>query len=247
MSPGINEGIAADVETRRRFQLGRANGGRIGFESGTRDGRTVGMSQNRVTQLLDLREEAVNKNDRDKIIQIDQELFTMGFTTPKALGGRVGFKDGKLAGIVDIPIPGELDVYTKFFMEEEGLSRRDAEKKAEELLYGPDSQVKLKDSKRGLGSMKQMAMADEDEVKDPSDMLTGEAMEMFQSDPMEMIKEALEKGTLSQLPDSDIFAIYDAAVENGTFDGSFEEFKALLSQLQQQQRRPEGIMQTMVT
>ena len=76
-------------------------------------------------------------------------------------------------------------------MKEEGLSRRDAEKKAEELLYGPDSQVKLKDSKRGLGSMKQMAMADEDEVKDPSDMLTGEAMEMFQSDPMEMIKEAL--------------------------------------------------------
>ena len=250
VSPGANEDLIFELmkEEGKETDRGRlAYGGRIGFEAGTRDGRTVGMSQNRVTQLLDLREEAVNKNDRDKIIQIDQELFTMGFITPKALGGRVGFKDGKLAGIVDIPIPGELDVYTKFFMEEEGLSRRDAEKKAEELLYGPDSQVKLKDSKRGLGSMKQMAMADEDEVKDPSDMLTGEAMEMFQSDPMEMIKEALEKGTLSQLPDSDIFAIYDAAVENGTFDGSFEEFKALLSQLQQQQRRPEGIMQTMVT
>ena len=61
--------------------IGLANGGRIGFNSGSKG--TVGMSQNRVTQLLNLREEAVNKDDRDKIIEIDQELFMMGFRTPK--------------------------------------------------------------------------------------------------------------------------------------------------------------------
>ena len=90
-----------------------------------------------------------------------------------------------------------------------------------------------------------MASAD-DEVKDPSDMLTDDAMDMLQTDPFELLKEALEKGTVAELPDSDIYSMYDAAVERGAFDGTFEEFKDMLSQLQRRRRGPEGIMQTMV-
>ena len=82
---GIMKLLSGEKTGRDRLQ----DGGRIGFKSGSEG--TVGMSQNRVTQLLDLREEAVNKNDRDKIIEIDQELFSMGFRVPNALGGRIGF------------------------------------------------------------------------------------------------------------------------------------------------------------
>ena len=163
----------------------------------------------------------------------------------KAFGGRIGFKDGRLAGdVINIPTPGELEIYTEYFMREEGLSRPEAESKAEKFLYGPDSQVRLRDSKNGIASV--VASAD-DEVKDPSDMLTDDAMDMLQTDPFELLKEAIEKGTIAELPDSDIYSMYDAAVERGAFDGTFEEFKAMLSQLQQRRGRPEGIMQTMVT
>ena len=162
----------------------------------------------------------------------------------KAFGGRIGFQDGRRVQPVEIPGPAqEMEMLMKRLMEEGGLSREDAEKEAERLLFGP-SAMKLKDSKRGLGSM--MASAD-DEVKDPSDMLTDDAMDMLQTDPFELLKEAVEKGTIAELPDSDIYSMYDAAVERGAFDGTFEEFKAMLSQLQRRRRGPEGIMQTMVT
>ena len=238
---GIMEALSKEKAGRGRLQ----DGGRIGFESGTRDGRTVGMSQNRVTQLLALREEAINKDDRDKIIEIDQELSMMGFRTPKAFGGRIGFQDGRRVQPVEIPGPAqEMEMLMKRLMEE-GLSREAAEREAELILFGPSpSAMKLKDSKRGLGSM--MASAD-DEVKDPSDMLTDDAMDMLQTDPFELLKEAIEKGTIAELPESDIYSMYDAAVERGAFDGTFEEFKAMLSQLQRRRRGPEGIMQTMVT
>ena len=162
----------------------------------------------------------------------------------KAFGGRIGFQDGRRVQPVEIPGPAqEMEMLMKRLMEEGGLSREDAEKEAERLLFGP-SAMKLKDSKRGLGSM--MASTD-DEVKDPSDMLTDDAMDMLQTDPFELLKEAIEKGTIAELPDSDIYSMYDAAVERGAFDGTFEEFKAMLSQLQRRRRGPEGIMQTMVT
>jgi len=163
----------------------------------------------------------------------------------KAFGGRIGFQDGRRVQPVEIPGPAqEMEMLMKRLMEE-GLSREAAEREAELILFGPSpSAMKLKDSKRGLGSM--MASAD-DEVKDPSDMLTDDAMDMLQTDPLELLKEALEKGTIAELPDSDIYSMYDAAVERGAFDGTFEEFKAMLSQLQRRRRGPEGIMQTMVT
>ena len=163
----------------------------------------------------------------------------------KAFGGRIGFQDGRRVQPVEIPGPAqEMEMLMKRLMEE-GLSREAAEREAELILFGPSpSAMKLKDSKRGLGSM--MASAD-DEVKDPSDMLTDDAMDMLQTDPFELLKEAIEKGTIAELPDSDIYSMYDAAVERGAFDGTFEEFKAMLSQLQRRRRGPEGIMQTMVT
>ena len=164
----------------------------------------------------------------------------------KAFGGRIGFQDGRRVQPVEIPGPAqEMEMLMKRLMEE-GLSREAAEREAELILFGPaPSAMKLKDSKRGLGSM--MASADDDEVKDPSDMLTDDAMDMLQTDPFELLKEAIEKGTIAELPDSDIYSMYDAAVERGAFDGTFEEFKAMLSQLQRRRRGPEGIMQTMVT
>tara|TARA_B100002019_G_scaffold164180_1_gene141749 strand:- start:2419 stop:3036 length:618 start_codon:yes stop_codon:yes gene_type:complete len=163
----------------------------------------------------------------------------------KAFGGRIGFQDGRRVQPVEIPGPAqEMEMLMKRLMEE-GLSREAAEREAELILFGSGpSAMKLKDSKRGLGSM--MASAD-DEVKDPSDMLTDDAMDMLQTDPFELLKEAIEKGTIAELPDSDIYSMYDAAVERGAFDGTFEEFKAMLSQLQRRRRGPEGIMQTMVT
>ena len=162
----------------------------------------------------------------------------------KAFGGRIGFQDGRRVQPVEIPGPAqEMEMLMKRLMEE-GLSREAAEREAELILFGPGpSAMKLKDSKRGLGSM--MASAD-DEVKDPSDMLTDDAMDMLQTDPFELLKDAVEKGTIAELSDSDIYSMYDAAVERGAFDGTFEEFKNMLGQLQQRQRRPEGIMQTMV-
>ena len=163
----------------------------------------------------------------------------------KAFGGRIGFQNGRRVQPVEIPGPAEqMDMLMKRLMEEGGMSREDAEKEAETLLFGP-SAMRLRDSKRGLGSM--MAMADPEDVRDPSDMLTDDAMDMLQTDPFELLKEAIEKGTIAELPDSDIYSMYDAAVERGAFDGTFEEFKAMLSQLQRRRRGPEGIMQTMVT
>ena len=184
---------------------------------------------------------------RDEFMSLSEYLMSpiaVRDLQKKAFGGRIGFQDGRRVQPVEIPGPAqEMEMLMKRLMEEGGLSREDAEKEAERLLFGP-SAMKLKDSKRGLGSM--MASADdEDDYKSPPFIDDPEGR--METDPFEMIREALEKGRISELPDSDIYSMYDAAVERGAFDGTFEEFKAMLSQLQQRQRRPEGIMQTMVT
>jgi len=62
-----------------------ATGGRIGFDSG-------GMSNSRVTQLLQLLQEAQLKGDLDTIEIIKAELYSM----KKANGGRIGYEQGKL-------------------------------------------------------------------------------------------------------------------------------------------------------
>ena len=206
------------------------------------------MSANRITQLLDMREEAMGKRDKDKIIEIDQELFMRGYTPPKtnfALGGRIGFQKGRSVQPLQIPQLGTGDMikYFRDALEQANPDATDEEldDAAEKMFRG---ELAVKDSKRGLGSMVASA-DDEDDYKSPPFIDDPEGR--METDPFEMIKEALEKGRISELSDSDAYAIYDAAVENGTFDGTFDEFKAMLSQLQQRQRRPEGIMQTMVT
>jgi hypothetical protein len=229
--------------------MGLANGGRIGFESGTREGRTVGMSKNRVTQLLDLRQEAVDKKDEDKIIEIDQELSMMGFRTSKALGGRIGFQDGRRVQPVEIPGPAEqMDMLMKRLMEEGGMSREDAEKEAETLLFGP-SAMRLRDSKRGLGSM--MAAADnEDEYKSPPFIDDPEGR--MDTDEFEAIRQILESGRLTQLDDDELRRMYDSMVESEAgiklLDeyniNSFDDYKEFISRTR---RRPEGIENVMPT
>ena len=165
----------------------------------------------------------------------------------RADGGRIGFREGRqVTKPVEIPAaPSELEVYTDYF-EKQGLSRQDAEKAAEQFLFGPDSAM-LNDSKKGLGELMRTArMADDDEDDYKSPPFIDDPEGRMETDPFEMIKEALEKGRISELSDSDIYSMYDAAVERGAFDGTFEEFKNMLGQLQQRQGRPEGIMQTMV-
>ena len=227
--------------------IGLANGGRIGFESGSEG--TVGMSQNRVTQLLDLREEAVNKNDRDKIIEIDQELFSMGFRVPNALGGRVGFQTGRRVLPVEIPTPAdEMSGTIKRLMDEGGLSREAAEKEAEIILFGPSSAMKLRDSKRGIGSM--AAADDEDEYKAPPFIDDPEGR--MDTDEFEAIRQILESGRLTQLDDDELFRMYDSMLESEAGSrlldeyniNSFEEYKEFISRTK---RRPEGIENIMPT
>ena len=237
---GIMKLLSGEKTDRDRLQ----DGGRIGFESGTRDGRTVGMSRNRVTQLLALREEAMDKDDRDKIIEIDQELSMMGFTTPKAFGGRIGFDNGGFS----LGPAEEMEMLMKRLMDEGGMSRDDAEKAAEQILFGP-SAMKLRDSKQGIGSM--MAAADdEDEYKSPPFIDDPEGR--MDTDEFEAIRQILESGRLTQLDDDELFRMYDSLLESEAGSklldeyniNSFEEYKEFISRTK---RRPEGIENIMPT
>lgn len=245
ISPGIGTSgimklLSGEEAGRDRLQ----DGGRIGFESGTRDGRTVGMSRNRVTQLLALREEAMDKDDRDKIIEIDQELSMMGFTTPKAFGGRIGFDNGGFS----LGPAEEMEMLMKRLMDEGGMSRDDAEKAAEQMLFGP-SAMKLRDSKQGIGSM--MAAADnEDEYKSPPFIDDPEGR--MDTDEFEAIRQILESGRLTQLDDDELRRMYDSMVESEAgiklLDeyniNSFDDYKEFISRTR---RRPEGIENVMPT
>jgi len=234
---GIMKLLSGEKTGRDRLQ----DGGRIGFKSGSEG--TVGMSQNRVTQLLDLREEAVNKNDRDKIIEIDQELFSMGFRVPNALGGRIGFDNGGFS----LGPAEEMEMLMKRLIDEGGMSRDDAEKAAEQILFGP-SAMKLKDSKRGLGSM--MAAADEDEYRSPPFIDDPEGR--MDTDEFEAIRQILESGRLTQLDDDELFRMYDSMLESEAGSrlldeyniNSFEEYKDFVNRVK---RRPEGIENIMPT
>jgi len=223
--------------------IGLANGGRIGFDSGSKG--TVDNDRKMRDNYFDLK--------RDEFMSLSEYMespIAVRDLQNKALGGRIGFQDGQSVQRVaenTIKIPelgtGDMIKYFRDALEQANPDATDEQldDAAEKMFRG---ELAVKDSKRGLGSM--VAMADDDEVKDPSDMLTDDAMDMLQTDPFELLKDAVEKGTIAELSDSDIYSMYDAAVERGAFDGTFEEFKNMLGQLQQRQRRPEGIMQTMV-
>ena len=186
---------------------------------------------------------------RDEFMSLSEYLMSpiaVRDLQKKAFGGRIGFQKGRSVQPLQIPQLGAGDMI-KYFRDALEQANPDAtdeqlDDAAEKMFRG---ELALKDSKRGLGSMVAMADDDEDDYKSPPFIDDPEGR--METDPFEMIREALEKGRISELSDSDAYAIYDAAVERGTFDGTFEEFKAMLSQLQRRRRGPEGIMQTMVT
>ena len=235
MSPGINEGIAADVETRRRFQLGRANGGRIGFESGTQG--TVGsdVTSRKRANYFDLkRDEFMSLSDYLKSGMSEKDLEM------KANGGRIGFDNGGFS----LGPAEEMQMLMKRLMDEGGMSEKDAAQEAEKMLFGP-SAMKLRDSKKGIGSM--MAAADDDEYKSPPFLDDPEGR--MSTDELESIMQIMKEGRLSELEDSDQFMIYDLLLEKDMLpDGidSFEDFKRMYSgqdSMMASRRGSEGIMQ----
>ena len=230
---GINEGIAADVETRRRFQLGRANGGRIGFESGTQG--TVGsdVTSRKRANYFDLkRDEFMSLSDYLKSGMSEKDLEM------KANGGRIGFDNGGFS----LGPAEEMQMLMKRLMDEGGMSEKDAAQEAEKMLFGP-SAMKLRDSKKGIGSM--MASADDDEYKSPPFLDDPEGR--MSTDELESIMQIMKEGRLSELEDSDQFMIYDLLLEKDMLpDGidSFEDFKRMYSgQDSMMASRREGIMQ----
>ena len=82
MQPGI---MQPDNLMQQQPMQHAADGGRIGYGDG-------GMSNSRVTQLLQLLQEAQLKGDFDTVDIIKAELYSM----KKANGGRIGYEDGKL-------------------------------------------------------------------------------------------------------------------------------------------------------
>ncbi len=167
----------------------------------------------------------------------------------KAFGGRIGFQNGRRVQPVEIPGPAEqMDMLMKRLMEEGGMSREDAEKEAETLLFGP-SAMRLRDSKRGLGSM--MAAADnEDEYKSPPFIDDPEGR--MDTDEFEAIRQILESGRLTQLDDDELRRMYDSMVESEAgiklLDeyniNSFDDYKDFVNRTK---RRPEGIENVMPT
>jgi hypothetical protein len=166
----------------------------------------------------------------------------------KAFGGRIGFQDGRRVQPVEIPGPAEqMNMLMKRLMEEGGMSREEAEKEAETLLFGP-SAMKLRDSKRGLGSM--MAAADEDEYKSPPFIDDPEGR--METDEFEAIRQIMESGRLTQLDDDELRRMYDSMVESEAgiklLDeyniNSFDDYKEFISRTR---RRPEGIENVMPT
>ncbi len=210
------------------------------------------MSRNRITQLLDMREEAMGKKDKDKIIEIDQELFMRGYTPTKlnfALGGRIGFQKGRSVQPLQIPQLGTGDMI-KYFRDALEQANPDAtdeqlDDAAEKMFRG---ELALKDSKRGLGSM--MAAADEDEYKSPPFIDDPEGR--METDEFEAIRQIMESGRLTQLDDDELFRMYDSLLESEAGSrlldeyniNSFQEYKEFISRTK---RRPEGIENIMPT
>jgi len=115
---------------------------------------------------------------------------------------------------------------------------------------------RLNDSSQGLGSMEQMmATGPENEMRVPTDMID-DTEGTFQSDEADMIMQIMQSGQLTQIKESmdprtlsDIMSMFDSAIENGTFDGTFDEFLAVVVVQQAKSRDSQnmnsGIMSTM--
>ena len=228
MSPGVNEDVMADMMRRMELnRMGRAYGGRIGFEEGSKD--TVGndIIQRKRANYFDL--------DRDTFMTMEQYLKSAQSDRDldrKADGGRIGFREGKTVQPLQIPsITPEIEI--QLFKNELKKLNPDATEQelddaAEKMYRG---ELALKDSERGIKSL--VAKADDD---DPSPLL---------DDPEDRTKtdidEVMRLLESAELGDSDLYSLYDAAVEDGRFSGTFEEFKQIMSQTGKQ--KAEGIMQ----
>lgn len=164
-------------------------------------------------------------------------------------GGRAGYLSGGQA---------KLDVAAPFGT----LNAKDFSKLREEASYGGRMGYALggnnmmQDSRQGLGSMMANEPTGGDPYKDmqvPTDMLEDPEGRM-QSDEQEMIRQIMQSGQLAEIKNglspeqlSDIGAMYDSAVQDGRFNGDFDEFLAtiVLQQAKQSSGRGEGIMSTM--
>ena len=203
------------------------------------------MNKNRVTQYFQLLEEAKEKGDEDKIQELKLDLLREFDIEAKRNGGRIGFQKGRSVQPVEIPGPAEeMQMLMKRLMDEGGMSEKDAAQEAEKILFGP-SAMKLRDSKKGIGSM--MASADDDEYKSPPFLDDPEGR--MSTDELESIMQIMKEGRLSELEDSDQFMIYDLLLEKDMLpDGidSFEDFKRMYSgqdSMMASRRGSEGIMQ----
>ena len=203
------------------------------------------MNKNRVTQYFQLLEEAKEKGDEDKIQELKLDLLREFDMEAKRNGGRIGFQKGRSVQPVEIPGPAEeMQMLMKRLMDEGGMSENDAAQEAEKILFGP-SAMKLRDSKKGIGSM--MASADDDEYKSPPFLDDPEGR--MSTDELESIMQIMKEGRLSELEDSDQFMIYDLLLEKDMLpDGidSFEDFKRMYSgqdSMMASRRGGEGIMQ----
>ena len=203
------------------------------------------MNKNRVTQYFQLLEEAKEKGDEDKIQELKLDLLREFDIEAKRNGGRIGFQKGRSVQPVEIPGPAEeMQMLMKRLMDEGGMSEKDAAQEAEKILFGP-SAMKLRDSKKGIGSM--MASADDDEYKSPPFLDDPEGR--MSTDELESIMQIMKEGRLSELEDSDQFMIYDLLLEKDMLpDGidSFEDFKRMYSgqdSMMASRRGGEGIMQ----
>ena len=160
------------------------------------------------------------------------------FQLGRANGGRIGFDNGGFS----LGPAEEMQMLMKRLMDEGGMSEKDAAQEAEKMLFGP-SAMKLRDSKKGIGSM--MAAADDDEYKSPPFLDDPEGR--MSTDELEAIMQIMQEGRLSELEDSDQFMIYDLLLEKDMLpDGidSFEDFKRMYSgQDSMMASRREGIMQ----
>jgi hypothetical protein len=118
-----------------------ANGGRIKFGTG-------GMSDNRISQLIQLLRDADAKGDQDMVDQIKLDLYR---ETRKATGGRVGYGNGKL-----VLEEGPANKATRLQMEKAAkeAQKRYADMKAKEKLmdrnYNEQSMYDWKRSQKEL-------------------------------------------------------------------------------------------------
>lgn len=98
----------ASLAPKSAFGIKAANGGRIGYAEGI--GPAGKMSNNRISQLIQLVRDADSKGDKDAA---DQALLDLYRETKKAKGGRIGYEEGKLV----LPKEGPANKATREQME----------------------------------------------------------------------------------------------------------------------------------